>query len=124
MDGSSGPAILVIDDDRNQRSMLSFALRGEGYQVTAVENGGEAIAAAKEKRFDAAICDVMMPGLGGVETLKLLREAQPELKVIMATGFGSAQSALASMKNGASGYIDKPYELKELSMALAQALGR
>ena len=61
-------AILVIDDDKNQRSMLVFSLRDQGYSVTAVENGEAALAAAQTTRFDVAICDIMMPGLDGVET--------------------------------------------------------
>jgi DNA-binding NtrC family response regulator len=116
------PSILVVDDDKNQRTMLAFALRDQGYLVVAVDSGALALELAKAERFDAAICDIMMPEMDGVETLKLLKQAQPGLEVIMATGYASPATALASMKNGAYNYIAKPYEIKDLFMVLKRAL--
>lgn len=124
MNAESKTSILVIDDDKNQRSMLLFALRDRDYEVVAVESGAQAIGEVAGRHFDAAICDIMMPGLGGVDTLKTLKAAQPGLEVIMATGYATAETALASMKNGAYHYIAKPYELKDLFAILEQALAR
>lgn len=122
MGESTAPAILVIDDDEHLRNMLAFALRDRGYQVVAVKNGALALVEAQGQRFDAAICDIVMPGLGGVATLKQLKQAQPDLEVIMATGHATPGTALASIKNGAYSYITKPYELKDLCMLLEKAL--
>ncbi|MBI5624709.1 MAG: response regulator [Elusimicrobia bacterium] len=116
--------VLVIDDDKNQRNMLSFALRDRGYQIVAVESGERALQEAASGTFDLAICDIMMPGLGGVETLKRLRELQPGLKVVMATGYATAETALKSMRLGAVNYLAKPYELKDLLSVLEAALAR
>jgi DNA-binding NtrC family response regulator len=116
--------VLVIDDDKNQRNMLAFALRDRGYQIVAAESGERAIQEAESGRFDLAICDIMMPGLGGVETLKRLRELQPGLQVVMATGYATAETALKSMKLGAVNYLAKPYEFKDLLAVLEQALRR
>jgi DNA-binding NtrC family response regulator len=117
-------AILVIDDDKNQRNMLMFSLRDQGYAVTAVESGEAALAAAQAAPFDVAICDVMMPGFDGVETLKALKARFPRLAVVMATGYATPKTALASMKLGAFNYIAKPYELKDLLAVLEKAVAR
>lgn len=114
--------ILVVDDDKNQRNMLAFALRDRGYEVAAVENGAQALELAKGKSFAAAVCDIMMPGVNGVDTLKQLKALHPRLPVIMATAYATNALAAASMKNGAFGYIAKPYELKELFAILERAV--
>lgn len=114
--------ILVVDDDKNQRNMLAFALRDRGYEVAAVDSGAQALELAKSKVFDAAVCDIMMPGVNGVDTLKQLKALQPRLPVIMATAYATNALASASMKNGAFGYIAKPYELKELFAILERAV--
>lgn len=119
---SNAPMILVVDDDKNQRNMLAFALRDRGYEVAAVDDGAQALDLAKGKVFAAAICDIMMPGVNGVDTLKRLKELQPRLPVIMATAYATNALATASMKNGAFGYIAKPYELKELFAILDRAV--
>ena len=117
-------AILVIDDDKNQRNSLRFALEDRGFQVELAASGQEALELAKKARFDAAICDIMMPGLDGLETLRALRQEQPWLEVVMATGYGTSQSALKALKLGACHYLTKPYELQDLVDILNQALGR
>ncbi|MBI5247818.1 MAG: response regulator [Elusimicrobia bacterium] len=118
-----GPlSILVVDDDKNQRSMLAFALSDRGYRVVSVESGALAVESAKKEKFDAAICDIMMPGVNGVAALAQLKKAQPGLKVIMATAYATTALAAASMKGGATGYIAKPYDLKELFAMLDKAL--
>lgn len=121
---SAPPSILIIDDDKNQRNMLAFALRDRGYVVVAVDSGAQAIDAVAKQAFDAAVCDIMMPGINGVDTLKQLKLAQPSLQVIMATAYATSALATASMKSGAFGYIAKPYELKELFGVLERALVR
>jgi len=118
------PMILVVDDDKNQRNMLAFALRDRGYEVAAVDSGAAALELAKTKEFAAAVCDIMMPGVNGVDTLKGLKQLQPSLPVIMATAYATSALASASMKNGAFGYIAKPYELKELFEVLSNAVRR
>ncbi len=117
-------SVLVIDDDKNQRSMLTFSLQDQGYAVTAVESGAAALAAVQKERFDVAICDIMMPGLDGVETLKALKARCPGLEVVMATGYAAPKTATSSMKYGAFNYIAKPYELKDLLAVLEKAVAR
>ena len=123
-DGSRAASILVIDDDKNQRNMLAFALRDQGYTVVAVESGAQAVAAARADRFDVAICDVMMPDCDGVATLKALKAQHPRLEVVMATGYATPQTAASSMQSGAFNYVAKPYELKDLLAILEKAVAR
>jgi DNA-binding NtrC family response regulator len=118
----SGRKILVVDDDKNQRNMLAFAMRDRGFDVVAVESGALAIEAVKKDKFDAAVCDIMMPGVNGVAALAQLKKSQPALKVIMATAYATTALAAASMKGGATGYIAKPYDLNELFAMLEKAL--
>ncbi|MBI3552133.1 MAG: response regulator [Elusimicrobia bacterium] len=117
-------SILVIDDDKNQRSSLLFALGERGFKVEAAASGKEALELARKARFDAAVCDIMMPGMDGIETLRTLRKEQPWLEVVMATGFGTSETALKSMRLGACHYLTKPYELQDLIDVLDRALGR
>lgn len=122
MSEKAPPSILVVDDDKNQRNMLAFALSDRGYRVVSVEGGAQAVESVKKEKFDAVICDIMMPGVNGVAALAQLKKAQPGLKVIMATAYATTALAAASMKGGATGYIAKPYDLKELFAMLDKAL--
>lgn len=124
--GSEGapPAVLVIDDEKNQRGMLAFALTDHGYTVVAVESGAAALAAANLRPFDVAVCDIKMPGLDGVDTLKALKAQNPRLQVIMVTGYASPKTAMASMKLGAFNYLAKPYDIQDLIIILEKAVAR
>ncbi len=122
MDEAQAKAVLVVDDDKNQRGMLEFALKDRGYKVVTVDSGALAIEQARKQKFDAAICDIMMPGVNGVAALAQLKKIQPGLKVIMATAYATTALAAASMKGGATGYIAKPYDLQELFAMLDTAL--
>ncbi|MBI5210818.1 MAG: response regulator [Elusimicrobia bacterium] len=122
MSQANSPRVLVIDDDKNQRYMLQFSLQSNGYEVVAVASGQEALDQAGASKFDAAVCDIMMPGMNGVETLEKLKALQPELKVVMATGYATPQTALKSMKLGALNYITKPYKIEDLLDILVKSL--
>src|SRR6185437_3722583 len=83
------PHVLVVDDEPGLCSMLRFGLAKRGYQVTAVSSGEEAIIKVAAENYDVVICDIMMPGIGGVDTLRRVKEKSPETAVIMATGFAT-----------------------------------
>jgi signal transduction histidine kinase len=116
------PAVLVIDDESGIRSILARALPRRGYEVVMAETGEQAVAQAKEKAFDLAICDMMMPGMNGVATLKALKGLQPHMEVVMATGYSSMESAIESLKSGAYDYVSKPYALDHIFSVLDKAL--
>jgi signal transduction histidine kinase len=116
------PAVLVIDDESGIRDVLARALPRRGYEVSLAETGEQAVAKAKEKSFELAICDMVMPGMDGVSTLKALKRLQPHMEVVMSTGFASLETAIESLKSGAYDYVAKPYALDHIFGVLDKAL--
>lgn len=114
--------VLVIDDEPGIREMLSFELAQEGFDVETAESGMAAVAAVKRRKFDLAVTDLKMPGMDGSATVEALRAVDPEIEVIVATGYASVETAVACMKRGAYDYINKPYDLGELKLLLERAL--
>src|SRR5687768_5961560 len=117
-------SILVIDDEEIMREILEALLTREGYDVKLASTGSEGIELAKTLPFDAAIVDVMMPGLDGVATLDELKKIDDELPVLMITAFASVENAIAAMKRGAFDYITKPFKNDEVLVVLRNAVER
>src|SRR5690242_11051103 len=92
--------VLVIDDEAGLRDMLVFGLTDRGYRVVSAASGEEGLEKAKHENFDLVVSDIMMPGIGGVEVLKGIKEIQPNTEVIMATGYATLETAVESMKQG------------------------
>lgn len=119
---SDKTTVLVIDDEPGIREMLSFELSQEGFEVETAESGLAAVAAVKRRKFDLAVTDLKMPGMDGTATVEALRAIDPDIEVIVATGYASVDTAVACMKRGAYDYINKPYDLVELKHLLERAL--
>jgi two-component system response regulator PilR (NtrC family) len=117
-------AVLVIDDEEIMRDILGTLLRREGYSVRVASSGAEGLELARTYPFDAAIVDVMMPDLDGMQTLEELRKLDEELPVIMITAFASVENAIAAMKRGAFDYITKPFKNDEVLAVLRNAFER
>jgi CheY-like chemotaxis protein len=118
------PNVLIIDDEAGLREMLVFGLSDRGYQVTTAANGEEGLVTLRSQIFDLVVCDIMMPGISGVEVLKSIKECSPDTEVIMATGYATLETAVESMKQGAYDYIAKPYGLDQLAAIFEKALER
>ena len=118
----SGARILVVDDEAGMRDFLSILLQREGHRVVAAANGKEALRLAREGRFDLVISDIRMPQLDGVGLLGGLREADPEMPVILITAFASASSTIEAMKQGAFDYLTKPFKVEEIKGVVTRAL--
>jgi len=114
--------ILVADDDMSVRTIFSSILRKEGYRVTAVKNGYEAIKAIKEDNFDLALVDLGMPGLDGIEVLEKIKSRRPETRVIIYTGYGSVATAVEAIRKGAADYLNKPFSPEELKAGVKKAV--
>jgi two-component system response regulator PilR (NtrC family) len=123
MSSRSG-TILVIDDEEIMREILETLLTREGYDVRLAGTGPEGLALARHTSFDAAIVDVMLPGLDGIGTLEELRKLDDDLPVIMITAFASVETAIAAMKRGAFDYITKPFKNDEVLVVLRNAVER
>ena len=116
--------ILVIDDEEIMREILEALLTREGYDVRLATSGAEGLELARTVPFDAAIVDVMMPGMDGLATLDELKKLDEDLAVIMITAFASVETAIAAMKRGAFDYITKPFKNDEVLVVLRNAVER
>ncbi|MEW6742354.1 MAG: sigma-54 dependent transcriptional regulator [Planctomycetota bacterium] len=116
------PRLLVADDEESMRFYLERALRRHGYEVEVVDNGDAAIERYEARRFDVAVVDLKMPGTHGIEVLARVRTTDPEAMVIIMTAYGTIQSAVEAMRQGAFDYITKPFEIDELLLRLERAL--
>lgn len=110
--------ILVCDDEESQRELLTGFLRNCGYTVTAAGNGREAIEKNRTTSFDLAILDLKMPEIDGIETMKEMKEIDPQTYFIILTGFGTVESAVHAIKMGAFDYLSKPVDLEKLEILI------
>ena len=115
--------ILVLDDDNVFRKTLSRALAARGHEVTAADSGAEAGRLASLKVFDAAIIDMMMPGMNGFEALQAIRMAQPGTACVILTGYGSIADAVKTMRLGGYNYLTKPCSIDDIEEVLAGIKG-
>ena len=118
----TAPAVLVVDDETMMRTMLARELPRLGFQVTTAESGEEALRIAAAEEFAVAILDMMMNGMDGLATLQRLRQDSPGTEVVMLTGHGTIESAVAAMRAGAFDYLTKPCRLAELAAVLGKAV--
>lgn len=116
--------VLVIDDEKGLRDMLSYALRRLQFEVAVAENGEAGVAAALAGDFDVVLCDIMMPGMDGLAVLEILKRERPGLEVVMVTGFPTDETAAIAQRLGAFGFLAKPYEIMGLYAVLEKASAR
>ena len=114
--------VLVIDDEANLRKVLAALLRRDGYDVTIAEDGEMGLAEFQKNGADVVITDLVMPKLGGMEVLRAINAADPEVPVIIITAHGTVDSAVEAIKLGAFDYITKPFDQAELSNVVAKAI--
>jgi two-component system response regulator PilR (NtrC family) len=106
--------ILVVDDERAIRDLLSEALREAGYEVLSAGGGDEASAILREENVQIAICDIKMPGMDGLELLRHIRDVSPETVVILITAYASVETAVNALRSGAFDYFLKPLIFEDI----------
>ena len=114
--------VLVVDDEEVMRDVLGRVLSQAGYEVSFAETGPEAVEMARKGPFAAAIVDVMLPEMGGLEVLEELKRHDPELVVLMITAFASMEMAIDAIKRGAFYFVPKPFDNQQLLHVLASGL--
>ena len=114
--------ILIVDDEKGMRDLLSIMLKNDGYRVDAAESAARARDLIAKGSYDLIISDIAMPDGSGVDVLRTAREAQPECIVILITAYASTESAIEALKLGAYDYIIKPFDVEELRIVLKNAL--
>jgi DNA-binding response OmpR family regulator len=118
--------ILVADDDRDIRDLVTFKLGQAGFNVQAVDDGTAALAAIQDDPPDLAVLDVMMPGLSGIDVLRKLRDAEPTrgVRVILLTARSRDADVDAGFATGADDYVIKPFSPRELLHRVNTVLAR
>ena len=114
--------ILLVDDEPSILSVLSTLLRAEGHEVVPILGGEKAQDTLKSDNFDLMISDIRMSPVDGMQLLKIARKEKPSMSVIMITAYGSVETAVEAMKDGAFDYVTKPFKVDELLITVQRAL--
>lgn len=123
--GSGSPArLLVVDDDRTFRLSTAALLRQDGHEVSEAPDGATAVDLLKEERFDLILLDLRMPGLDGIGIVEVLRRWGHDTPIMMISGFGTVDTAVRALHNGADDFLTKPVEPDVLSARVESLLTR
>jgi DNA-binding NtrC family response regulator len=114
--------LLIVDDELELRNALCETLADEGYATVGAANGAEGLGVLAKRDFDVLLCDLMMPGMDGIEVLRKALAIDPNLAGIIMTGQGTIPSAVEAMKVGAMDYVLKPFELRTMLPILERCL--
>ena len=117
------PLVLVIDDEMGPRESLRMLLK-PSYQVHTADSVEKGLQLLTEKKPDAIVMDIRMPGLTGIEGLRRIRQIDPHLSVIMLTGFGALETAKEALRLGANDYISKPFDAREMREVISRNVER
>ncbi len=118
----SRPSILVIDDEEIVRISCKKCLTPEGYDVTLAGTGLEGMKLTRGNHYDLILTDLKMPDMDGMEFLMMIKETQPDARVIMITGYSTVDHAEEALRLGASNYVEKPFTPDTLIAAVREAL--
>ena len=121
MEASKG-RLLIVDDELSVRDSLGKWFREEGYDMGTAENAQDALARMAEGRWDLALVDIKMRGTDGIELQRRMHEIDPEMIVIIMTGYASVETAVAALKNGAYDYVTKPLDPDDIAHQIQKAL--
>ena len=116
--------VLLIDDEKDIRDVLTISLRDAGCEVVSVANGDAGLLRCAEAMFQIVITDIRMPGIDGIQVLETIKKKYPDIEVIVATAFGEMDLAIRALQLDASDFITKPISDEALSLALKRAKER
>jgi DNA-binding NtrC family response regulator len=113
--------VLLVDDEGEFLQVMAERLGVRGIDVVTAESAEIALGIVEEQTFDAVILDFSMPGMDGMQAMKLIREKKPDLQVILLTGYGTVTKGIEAMKLGAFDFVEKPADIDKLVLAVKQA---
>ena len=114
--------ILVVDDDHFYQEFCTEILGEEGYEVNATHSGERALEMMAEAPYEIMVADLVMPGLGGMDLLERAKQQNPQMDVVIMTGFASVESAVQALKSGAADYLTKPVNPEELKITVKRTI--
>jgi DNA-binding NtrC family response regulator len=112
--------VLVVDDEEHLQELLRGELTDRGHEVTVCNSGRAALKVLEKSTFDAAILDLKMPGMSGIELLQHLKQVQPDVEAVIQTGFATQETAIEALRLGAFDYITKPCKMAEIEAILGR----
>lgn len=116
------PSVLVIEDKDSMRDMLSKTLEAEGYEVETATDGESGVERAREKKYDVVLADLKLPKMSGIEVLSSLKEMDQDAAVILMTAYGTIETAVEAMREGAFDFLTKPFDTDHLSVLIRRAM--
>jgi DNA-binding response OmpR family regulator len=117
-------SVIVVDDEPVERQALSEILRLEGYRVSALANGESAVDHVRLNNVDVMILDLRMPGMGGLDVVKVVNRLNPDLEIILLTAYGSMETAIDALRNRVHDYLLKPASPTQILESVERALAR
>ena len=120
MTGNRTVKLLIVDDEIGFADVLCKRMGRRGVEATAASSGEEAIRILRKHDFDVAIVDLKLEGMDGIDILKVFKLLVPQMPVLMLTGHGCEEARATCIKNGASGYLSKPFDFEQLLALVAQ----
>jgi len=121
-EGASGRRLLVVDDDPNLLEVIGELFGSHGYVLTEALSATEALAAIRRGPFDAVVADLNLRGDSGLDVLRAARRANPDVVVVLVTGYATVSTAIGALREGAYDYLTKPFDLYELSQVVDRGL--
>jgi signal transduction histidine kinase/DNA-binding response OmpR family regulator len=119
---TSPDRVLIIDDDPRMRELLIECLTPLGCDVTLASSGQQTLELIKAEQFRVALLDLRLPDLSGIEVLRRIREQQPEIEVIVLTGYASLETAIEALRMGAYDYVTKPFDARTVQATVRRAV--
>jgi two-component system response regulator HydG len=116
------PALLIVDDDKNNLLALEKVFLRENFRVFSASGGHEAISVARQNNIDVILTDLMMPGMDGLELLEAIKTISPDSEIVLMTAYGTVESAVLAMKNGAYDFVEKPVKRQTIVKTVKKAL--
>ena len=116
--------MMLVDDEERFLSTTQKLLSKKGYDVLTANNGAEALEKLRLHKIHVVVLDVKMPGMDGIETLKAIKRSYPMVEVIMLTGHATVETAVDGLKSGATDYLMKPTDVKDLIQKAEEAFGK
>jgi DNA-binding NtrC family response regulator len=116
--------ILLVDDEKDFLEVMSERIEARGMDVTTADSAEKALKSVESGGFDAIILDLKMPGMDGLQTLKAIKQKNPDLQVILLTGHATVEKGIEAMKLGAMDFLEKPADLDKLTEIIKKAQAR
>jgi DNA-binding NtrC family response regulator len=117
-------SVLIVDDEKNIRLTLSQTIEPLGLRTDTAANGDEALAKLEKENFGLLLLDLRMPGMGGMEVLRRVRELRPDISIMIITAYGTVDLAVEAIRLGAVDFIQKPFEPHEIRAIVLRMLDR